>query len=57
MLKALGTLLWRQTRDISVLNYAGHTVYEIFTNHGILRILHCKTTNTIEVVGKHPQLK
>lgn len=43
----LGKLIWRQSRDISVLNYPNHTVYEIFTNQGYIRISQDKNTQKI----------
>lgn len=47
MRKALGHLIWRQSRDISVLNYPSVTVFEIFTNQGTLRIAQDKTTSAL----------
>lgn len=50
MLKQLGKLIWRQSRDIYVLNYPSHTLYEIFTNQGTLRIIHERETDRFEVI-------
>lgn len=50
MLRVLGKLIWRQSRDISVCNYPRHTVYEIFTNQGTLRLIQEKDTSRFEVI-------
>ena len=49
MRRHLGKLIWRQSRDITVLNYAHHTIFEIFTNQGTLRIIQDKHTQKLEV--------
>ena len=51
MLRRLGSLVWKQTRDMSVMNYSNHLVYEIFTNHGYMYVVHNKTTDKIEIVN------
>jgi len=51
MLRQFGRLIWRQPREISVLNYPQAIIYEIYTSHGYLHIAHDKTTNKIEVVN------
>lgn len=48
MKKALGRLIWTQSRDIRVLNYPSHYVYEIWTNQGYLTLAHNKETDRIE---------
>lgn len=52
MLKNLGRLIWRQPREISVLNYPNHMVYEIYTNSGFQYLVQDKTTEKIECVKK-----
>ena len=54
MLRRFGNLVWRQTRDMSVLNYSNHLVYEIYTNHGYLYVAHDKATGKIEVINGIP---
>lgn len=49
MLRRLGSVVWSQTRDMRVLNYSNHLVYEIFTNHGYIYVVHNKTTQQVEV--------
>lgn len=49
----LGRMLWRQSRDISVCNYANHTCYEIFTNHGTLKLICDKHTNKYYVIDNN----
>lgn len=48
MKRALGQLIWTQSRDIRVLNYPSHYVYEIWTNQGYLTLSHSKETDTVE---------
>jgi hypothetical protein len=50
MLRHFGRLVWRQSRDMSVLNYPGHIVYEIYTNHGYIYVSENKTNHKIDVV-------
>lgn len=52
----LGQMIWRQSRDIAVLNYSHFFVYEIFTNQGFLRICVDKTTNTISLLDSTPSI-
>ena len=49
MLRRFGNVVWRQSRDMSVLNYPGHIVYEIYTNHGYIYVSQDKTSQKIEV--------
>lgn len=49
MIKAWGRLIWRQPREMSVLNYANHIVYEIYTNNGYVYVSQNKDTQKIEV--------
>lgn len=51
MLRRFGSLIWRQSRDISVLNYPNHVVYEIYTNQGYFYVAQDKITDKIEVVN------
>ena len=44
-------MVWSQTRDMRVINYSNHLVYEIFTNHGYLYVVHNKTTQQIDIVN------
>lgn len=50
MLRRFGNLVWRQSRDMSVLNYPGHVVFEIYTNHGYIYVSQDKTSHKIEVI-------
>lgn len=50
MIKQLGRMIWRQSRDISVMNYPNYIVYEIFTNQGFIHISHNKTTDKVELL-------
>ena len=51
-LRSLGSLIWRQSRDISVWNYSQAIVYEIHTNQGTLCIQQNKETGSIEVIDE-----
>ena len=48
MLRRFGSLLWRQSRDISVYNYQNSMVYEIFTNQGYLYLIQDKEKKSLE---------
>ena len=50
MLKHFGRQIWRQTRDISVLNYPKHIVYEIYTHQGYFYVSHNKDTDKFEIL-------
>jgi hypothetical protein len=52
MKRVLGRLIWSQSRDIRVLNYPHAMVYEIWTNQGLLKIGHCKESNSIYKVDE-----
>ena len=54
MLKQLGRLMWHQTRDMTVMNYPGHVVYQIYTNQGFVHVCQNKTTNQIEWTTTKP---
>lgn len=51
MLRRFGNLIWRQSRDISVMNYPSHMVYEIYTNQGYFYVTQDKTNDKLEVVN------
>jgi hypothetical protein len=51
MLRSFGRCIWRQSRDISVMNYPNHLVYEIYTNQGYFYVAQDKKTEKIEVVN------
>lgn len=51
MLRRFGSLIWRQTRDISVYNYPKTMVYEITTNQGYIYLLQDKDNNKVEAVN------
>lgn len=51
MLRRFGNLVWKQSREMSVLNYSNHLVYEIYTNHGYLYIAHDKSTGKVELTN------
>lgn len=57
MIKHLGKLIWRQSRDISVLNYPRHTVFEIFTNQGTIKVIQDKESKRYEVIDPTPMPK
>ena len=54
MLKHLGRLLWHQHREMTVMNYSQHLVYQIYTNHGYIHVCQNKTTNEIEWTTTKP---
>ena len=49
MLKNLGRMIWRQTRDITVINYPKAIVYELYTAEGYVYVLHDKKKNEFVV--------
>ena len=49
MLKNFGRLVWKQSREMSVLNYPNHLLYEIYTNQGYFYVAHDKIKDTFEV--------
>jgi|LakMenEpi12Oct12_1017442.scaffolds.fasta_scaffold01769_3 hypothetical protein len=51
MLRTFGRCIWKQSRDISVLNYPTHLVYEIYTNQGYFYISQDKKSDKIEVIS------
>ncbi len=51
MLRSFGRCIWKQSRDISVMNYPNHLVYEIYTNQGYFYITQDKKTEKIEVMN------
>jgi hypothetical protein len=57
MLKRFGTLIWRQSRDISVMNYPKHIVYEIYTHHGYFYVSEDKDTKTFQVLRDTKQFE
>ena len=52
MLRNLGRLIWRQPREISVMNYANHMVYEVYTNNGFLYFVQEKETQKVECIDR-----
>lgn len=50
MLKHFGRQIWRQSRDMSVLNYPKHLVYEIYTSKGYFYVSYNKDTEKLEVL-------
>lgn len=52
MRRVLGRLIWSQSRDIRILNYPRHFVYEIWTNQGYMKICHDKDTNHIQRIDE-----
>ncbi len=50
MLKQFGQLIWRQSRDMSVLNYSKHIVYEIYTSQGYFYVSYNKNTENFKVL-------
>ena len=55
MLRHFGRLIWKQSRDISVLNYPQYMVYEIYTNQGFLYISHNKDNDKLELLDGFSQ--
>lgn len=51
MFRTLGRLIWRQSREMYVLNYPNHVVFEVYTNKGYLYFIQDKTTDAIEVIN------
>lgn len=51
MLRRFGNLVWRQSRDMSVMNYPSHIVYEIYTNQGYFYVSQDKTNDKLEVLN------
>jgi hypothetical protein len=45
MLRNLGRAIWRQTRDMTVINYPKVIVYELFTADGYVYVKHDKEKN------------
>lgn len=52
MLKNLGRLIWRQPREMNVLNYSNHIVFEIYTNNGYLYCIQEKASGNVEFTKK-----
>ena len=52
MLRNLGKLIWRQPREMNVLNYANHMVFEVYTNSGYFYFIQDKGSDKIECVRK-----
>lgn len=50
MLRRFGNLVWSQSRDMRVLNYPRHMVFEIYTNHGYIYVSQDKSSQKIEVI-------
>jgi hypothetical protein len=57
MLKRFGTLIWKQTRDISVMNYPNHVVYEIYTHQGYFYVSEDKETKKFSVLKDSKNLE
>lgn len=53
MLKSLGRLIWKQSREMNVLNYAHHQVYEVYTNRGFQYILLDKNSDSVSMLRKN----
>ncbi len=51
MMKRFGNLIWRQSRDMSVMNYPGYTLYEIYTSKGYFYVVKNKETQSLEVLN------
>lgn len=49
MLRRFGKLIWKQPREIEVLNYSKHIVYQIYTNQGYIYCIQNKETDKIIV--------
>ena len=48
----LGRMLWRQSREIVVLNYPKFYVYEILSNSTVIRLIENKDTNRFIVLNQ-----
>ena len=54
MLKRFGKSIWNQSREMRVINYSEHIVYELYTNQGYIYVAHDKSTQKIEVLNGIP---
>jgi len=52
MLRNLGAAIWRQTRDMTVINYPKAIVYELYTADGYVYVKHDKEKNEFVVDKK-----
>lgn len=53
MLKNFGRLVWKQSREMSVLNYPNHLLYEIYTNQGYFYVAQDKKDDTFQIMDAH----
>ena len=56
VLRRFGTLVWKQSREIEVLNYSRAVVYQIYTNQGYLYVCHDKDTDRFTVLKKNEEV-
>lgn len=54
MLRNLGAVIWRQTRDMTVINYPKVIVYELYTANGYVYVKHDKEKNEFAVERIRP---
>lgn len=52
MLRNLGTLVWRQSRELIVSNYSMAIVYELQTNYGMVYCIQDKGSKDIKVLSQ-----
>jgi hypothetical protein len=52
MFSRFGRMIWAQNRDIRVVNYEKHIVYEIYNNQGYLYISQSKSEPVVEWLTK-----
>ena len=54
MIRNLGRLVWRQTRDMNVYNYPIAILYEVRTSEGNMWLKYCKKTELWSVDKSGP---
>lgn len=56
MIRTLGNMIWKQTREINVMNYGQYLVYQIPTNQGFLEVYQ-SNHDTKEIKIKYGEIK
>lgn len=54
--KQLGPMIWCAMRDVRVMNYGNHIIYEISNNNGFLYVLLEKNTQRLEALSRPTRL-
>lgn len=55
MLRRFGSMLWSQSREMRVMNYSNHMVYQLYTNHGYIYVTHEKSSDRF-TVSRTPEI-